>query len=131
MSTMTEAERKRMRELAKEGKLFDADGKKMGAFHPSLLPRKIEVIPPPPKSDIAQALELVAKAMGDMQQSTSTTKEVQADAIISALQQNKDVLAAVRDALAVTPVERELEQWDVVFRRDEKGIKGATMKQVK
>ena len=125
---LDEKERLRLIELAKASKLFDDEGNKINMFHSSLRAPKPEVTP---KSDIAQALELVAKAMSDIQQSTITTKEVQADAIISALQQNKDVLAAVRDALAVTPVERNLEEWVFSFKKNKDGITGATAKQVK
>ena len=109
---MNEADRKEMMEIAKKGELFDAEGNKINVFHPSLRAPKPEVVPVPQKSDIAQALELVAKAMTDIQ---SSTKEAHADAIVAALQQNQDVLAAVRDALAVTPVERKLEEWKFSF----------------
>ena len=125
---LDEKERLRLIELAKASKLFDDEGNKINMFHSSLRAPKSEVAP---KSDIAQALELVAKAMSDIQQSTITTKEAQADAIIAALQQNQDVLAAVRDALAVTPVERNLEEWVFSFKKNKDGITGATAKQVK
>ena len=124
-----EADRKEMMALAKKGELFDAAGNKINMFHQSL--RAPKPVPPPPKSDIAQALEFVAKAMKDMQQSAETTKEVQADAIVASLQQNGDVLAAVKEALAETQPEKQMEEFDVVFRRGEKGITGARIKQVK
>ena len=115
---LDEKERLRLIEIAKAGKLFDDEGNKINMFHSSLRAPKSEVTP---KSDIAQALELVAKSMSDIQQSAIMTKEVQADAIISALQQNKDVLAVVRDALAVTPVEHKMEEWDFLFTRSPDG----------
>ena len=122
---LTEAERKEALELAKKGELFDADGKKITIFDPWL--RKPRPEAPPPKSDIAQALELVAKAVTDIQ---SSTKEAHANAIVAALQQNQDVLAAVRDALAVTPVARKMEEWRFVFSRNKDGISGATATQI-
>ena len=124
-----EADRKEMMALAQKGELFDAAGNKINMFHQSL--RAPKPAPPPPKSDIAQALELVAKAMKDMQQSAETTKEVQADAIVAALQQNGDVLAAVKEALSVTPTERNLEEWVFAFRKNKDGSTSATGKQVK
>ena len=125
---MSEAERLRLVGLATAGKLFDDDGKKITIFHPSLRKPAKEVIPPPPKSDVAQALELVAKAMEDAQKISTTASLTQTTVLVEALSQNQEVLTRVMTREAP---EKVMELWDVVFKRSEKGIVGATMKQIK
>ena len=125
---MNEADRKEMLELAKKGELLDADGNKINMFHPSLRAPKSEVIPPPPKSDVAQALELVAKAMEEAQKISTTASLTQTTVLVEALSQSQEVLTRVMTK--ETP-EKVMSEWKFSFVRGEKGIISATAKQVK
>lgn len=95
----------------------------------------------PPKSEVAEALELLAKALGREQEATAINvavnarvaqDDVLASAIVKALKQNHELLAAVREALAprepepFKPMEFDL----IITQRDDYGrIKACKIKE--
>lgn len=104
--------------LASGGKLVAENG---GRIHQlSSMNRAAKELPkidaPETKTEIADVLDAITKSMAEAQASSAETNQAYAAAFILVLEQNKDLLTAVKAALADKPKQKE--QWSFSFQRD-------------
>lgn len=89
------------------------------------IPRPAELLPPP-KNDVAEALEMVAEAMREMQTAIAKPDpnlDVMATSIVRLLKQNAELLKCVQEMLKPEPIEVKEEEvipmeWDFTIIRD-------------
>ena len=122
---MRSASKQEILDLSKKSTVTDQSGKRIYPYHLAGVPDK----PAGPKSDIAQAMELIASAISDTQKTAGTQLQGQSQLVVQMLQQNKDLLESVRNELH--PKQKPLEEWKFKFERNDGMIVSATATQLK
>ena len=107
-----------LREIAKRGKLVDANGNKIHQFHASLRPPKPEAEAIAQKSEAASIMEMMVKVLAETQQSAIDNSKMQSEAIIEAVKNNEKK-------------ESPLEQWEFTHVRQDGKIISTIAKQIR